>query len=68
MAGFRKDMKRLERAALAAGWRVDRTTAGHWRFYPPDGVTPPAVISGTPSDVRAWRNFTADLRRKGLDV
>jgi hypothetical protein len=60
------NLRDLEKAAKRQGWRIDRTTAGHPRFWPPDSSTPPAIFSGTPSDRRAIRNFLADLRRKGL--
>lgn len=68
MAGFRKDLRRVQRIALDAGWRVEQTRNGHWRFLPPDRTVQPCVVGGTPSDHRAWANFIACLRRKGLDV
>jgi hypothetical protein len=60
------NLRDLEKAAKQQGWPVDRTADGHPRFWPPDGVTAPAIFSGTPSDWRAIRNFLADLRRKGF--
>jgi hypothetical protein len=60
------DLRGLEKAARRQGWRIDRTTGGHPRFWPPDGVTPPEVFSGTPSDWRAIRNFLGALKRKGF--
>jgi hypothetical protein len=60
------DLRDLEKAAKRQGWGIDRTKAGHVRFWPPDSSIPPSVFSGTPSDWRAIRNFLADLRRKGL--
>jgi hypothetical protein len=64
--GPRVDLRDLEKAAKRQGWPVDQTKDGHPRFWPPDGVTPPAIFSGTPGDRRAIRNFLADLRRKGF--
>ena len=54
-------------AALAQrqGWRIERKRR-HWRFVPPDPRAPAVVLSGTPSDGRALRNISADLRRSGL--
>lgn len=66
MKGARVDLRDLEKAAKRQGWPVDRTKQGHVRFWPPDGVTPPSIYSGTPGDQRAIRNFLADLRRKGF--
>lgn len=60
------DLRDLEKAANDQGWRVTRTKSGHVQFWPPDGVTPPEVFSGTPSDWRAIRNFLAALKRKGF--
>jgi hypothetical protein len=60
------DLRDLEKAAKRQGWRIDRTKAGHVRFWPPDPSISPSVYSGTPSDHRGIRNFLADLRRKGL--
>jgi hypothetical protein len=60
------DLRDLEKAAKRQGWRIDRTTAGHVRFWPPNRSIPPAIFSGTPSDRRAIRNLLADLRRKGF--
>ncbi len=59
-------VKDLEKAAREQGWRVTRTTKGHWQFWPPDRRIPPATFAGTPSDWRAIRNLIADLRRKGF--
>jgi len=59
-------VKDLEKAAREQGWRVTRTTKGHWRFWPPDRQTPPSTFPGTPCDWRAIRNLIADLRRKGF--
>lgn len=62
------DMRKLIKKAEAAGWIVDRTKKGHWRFTPPDTSIPAAITGGTPSDVRQWKNFLRDLRQRGLDV
>ena len=49
-------------------WTVGRTTGGHYRFVPPDPNKPAVVMSGTPSDARALKNFEGDLKRSGLDT
>jgi predicted RNA binding protein YcfA (HicA-like mRNA interferase family) len=68
MSSFRKDMKRLRKAAEQQGWRVEDTRGGHVRFLPPDRSQPAVVAGGTPSDHRSWLNLLAMLRRAGLDV
>jgi hypothetical protein len=60
------DLRDLEKAARQQGWRVDRTTKGHPRFWPPDRSKPAIVFSGTPSDWRAIRNFISRLRSNGF--
>lgn len=58
--------RRIRDAAIAQGWRVDKTAKHHWRFLPPVLSLPAVVTSGTPSDFRAVRNFLAAMRRSGL--
>jgi hypothetical protein len=60
------DLRDLEQAARAQGWKVDRTAKGHPRFTPPDPTMEIVIGSGTPSDVRSLRNLLARLRRAGL--
>lgn len=61
-------MKRVDRemARLARryGMTVRRTTRGHFQFLSGDRVM--VTASGTPSDGRALRNLTADLRRASI--
>lgn len=60
------DFDAIRRAAEAQGWQVERTKGRHWRFTPPDKTKRLVVTGGTPSDLRAIRNFLADLRRQGF--
>ncbi len=53
------------RAALAAGWRVERCRNGE-RWYAPALDVPPLTVHYTHSDARAVANLRADLRRRGL--
>lgn len=68
MSNFRKDMKRVRRAAEQQGWRVEDTRGGHVKFLSPDRTKSPVIGPGTPSDHRAWLNFLAELRRAGLNL
>lgn len=58
-------INRLIKDLEDAGWRVQPTKAG-WMFYPPDKSKSPVATHGTPSDSRAVKNLTADLRRSGF--
>lgn len=60
------DLRQIERAAKDQGWSVERTTKGHPRFVPPDPAGQACVFSGTPGDVRAIKNFVAQLRAQGF--
>lgn len=60
------DFRKLLKAAEAQGFTVRRTTKNHWQVRNADGEIV-AVIAGTPSDHRAWRNALGALRRAGLD-
>lgn len=52
-------------AAMAAGWRIDRTGSGHLLWLPPSG--PPVLASSTPrSSGRAIENIIGKLRQSGL--
>lgn len=61
---FGGDLKKVAKRAEQQGWRVEKRNE-YWYFWPPDKTTPPARIAGTPSSQRSWRNFVADLKRKG---
>ncbi len=56
---FDKLVKQLKRA----GWKVDKTTRGHWRMASPEGGV--VIASGTPSDHRAISNLRSQLKRAG---
>lgn len=62
---MKKDMKKIIRTAQDQGFRVVTLKSGHLKFLAPDGVSL-AVVASTPSDVRAFNNAKADLRRAGL--
>jgi hypothetical protein len=59
-----KDTKKLVKAAEAQGFSVTPTRNGHLSVSK-DGRRI-AVIAGTASDWRTWRNTIADLRREGF--
>jgi len=59
------DLKRVLRALVEQGWRIEQSRGGHWKCYPPRGRYL-VVVSGTPSDRRAVRNAVATLRRHGF--
>jgi hypothetical protein len=60
------DIKDVIRAAREQGWRVEQRSKGTWYFWPPDKSVSPGHFASTPSDVRAFRNFITDMRRKGF--
>lgn len=60
--------KDIIRYALGQGWRVEQTRSSHWKFVPPDTTKQIVVMSSTPSDHRAIKNFIAQLRRSGLNL
>lgn len=53
------------RDALSQGWQHDRTVRGHHQFYAPNGRDI-VTTGGTPSDHRSFRNFLAEMKRKGF--
>lgn len=59
-----KDLKKLLKALVAAGFEVKATKKGHLAVYR-DGqwIT---TLSGTPSDHRSMLNAMAALRRAGF--
>lgn len=60
------DIKKVAREAERQGWRVDRTSKGHWRFIPPDPQGRICIHSGTPGDRRGIHNLVAEMRRQGF--
>lgn len=46
------------------GWRYERTRR-HPVLFPPDPAVPAVRIPTTPSDVRSFQNFVAEVRRRG---
>ncbi len=59
------DMREIKREALLQGWRIEETKKG-LRFVPPDPTKEAVQWHGTPSDVRAIKNFLALMRRSGF--
>lgn len=62
------DFRALLDAAESQEWTIQHTASQHYRFVPKDKSQPAVVFSGSPGDHRAIRNFTARLRRSGLQV
>ncbi len=60
-------MRNVIKSAVAQGWRYDRTTSGHYRFYSPDRQTI-VTTSGTPSDFRGFGNFLSEMKRGGFEM
>jgi len=60
------DYRQLARIARKSGWKITLTRSGHIAWLPPSGEL--IITSGSPSDVRAFRNHRAALRRSGLRV
>ncbi|MBI4277506.1 MAG: hypothetical protein HY660_03530 [Armatimonadetes bacterium] len=58
-------IKDIEKAAREQGWRVEPTRKG-LQFIPPETEKQIVQWHGTPSDVRAIRNFLAALKRQGF--
>jgi hypothetical protein len=46
------------------GWRY-RYGKGHPTLYPADKTQVPLIVPTTPSDNRSFKNFVADVRRRG---
>ena len=59
------DFKKIQRAALEQGWTIKPVKKG-LQYIPPDASRPIVTWHGTPSDVRALRNFLGEMRRSGL--
>ena len=56
----------IETAALAQGWRCERTRKGHRRLIPPDASAPIVIGAGSISDYRGPVQFLSDARWSGL--
>ena len=62
------DMRRVEDAARAAGWAVERTKAGHLVFRSPDRSVPPVYTGSDIGERLAIKNIESMLRRHGLET
>ena len=60
------NVREIEKAAREQGWQIGTTKKGHLRWVPSDPTKPIVIAGGTPSDVRAIKNFLAQLKRSGL--
>jgi predicted RNA binding protein YcfA (HicA-like mRNA interferase family) len=60
----KREVAEVLRQAEARGWRVRPTRGGHWKLTHPSGAI--VVAASTPSDARALKNLTANLRRAEL--
>jgi hypothetical protein len=58
------DLEKVIKNAQLQGFRYSKTSLGHHQLYAPNGFDI-VTHSGTPSDVRAWDNFLAALKRAG---
>jgi hypothetical protein len=67
MASSDKDIRKLEKALIRQGWRVEWPSSGanHGKAYSPDGKHI-VVLSGTPGKGRAFQNQLAQLKRCGF--
>lgn len=70
MAG--SDAKKWVKATTAkaedAGWVVEKTSGGHWKFVPADRSKDIVIVAATTSDYRSIANAESRLRRSGLDI
>lgn len=62
--GTTKEMRTLIKQAEAQGWEVSMRAAGHLKWVSPNGDT--VFTSRTPSDRRAVKKITKDLRLRGF--
>lgn len=60
------EIKRICRQLVKQGWRVERRSGGHLKLTAPTGGF--YFCSATPSDRRAVKNLTHDLRQRGADL
>jgi hypothetical protein len=63
----KKELGNLIKLAIKAGWRVELTKGGHYKWIAPN-ARDFFFSASTPSDNRALKNILQDLRRRGLDV
>lgn len=61
----KRDMQQLLRRLRRAGYAVEKRSTGHVCVNTPGG---PVFGAATPSDWRAFRNFIADLKKRGVPV
>jgi hypothetical protein len=61
----KKDMEQFVRKARRAGWRVELTNGGHYRFFPINGHAP-IIAPSSPSGIRSIANTKSRLKRAGL--
>lgn len=61
---YEGDLDKVRKKAEQQGWRYDKTTGGHHRFFSPDKESI-VTASGTPGDQRGWLNFLAEMKRAG---
>ena len=61
------DFRKILDAAKLQGWKTEHTKKGHWKFKSPNGKDM-VHTSGSPSDMRAIKNFVARLRQRGLNI
>lgn len=59
-----KDLRKLLKALVEAGFEVRVTKKGHHAVYLNGRWI--TTLSGTPSDHRSWKNALAALRRAGF--
>jgi hypothetical protein len=60
----KKDLKSIEKTAVAQGWKVATTNGGHKKWFAPGGGI---VISGsTESDPRGLKNHLSRIRKLGF--
>jgi hypothetical protein len=60
-----RDIQQLIERLEKAGYEVGRTRSDHVKVFAPNGVV---YGPSTPSDTRAVKNFTAQLRRYGCKI
>lgn len=60
-----QNMRELATKAVEQGWTLERTGSGHYRLTK---GSEHIVFAATTSDMRAWRNVRATMKRKGIDV
>lgn len=59
-----KQLASLAKEAQAQGWSITPTKSSHYKWVSPAGNV--VITSGTPSDGRAIKNITRDLKIAGF--